>query len=196
MNAPPRSKARLTAAEERVRSKRVTPISITPCRSSNSTEEPSTSSRRGSTLTRTPTAFRVRTRSSTIAPSRLSGARIARCTSSACAIVRISARRCCEQPSVDQWATSSPSTKPTSSALTPRLPLSLERTRLAEAWSPMKRQRSAGAIRSATARAAARASMSSTLSASQRNIASLRSSAPATIRPPESQVTKAHSVAT
>src|SRR5204862_279714 len=47
IEAPTRSKACLTTAEERVSSKRRTPISVTPCRSSNSTEEPTPSSQRG-----------------------------------------------------------------------------------------------------------------------------------------------------
>ena len=69
------------------------PSRVTPCRSSNSTEEPTTSSRRGSTLTRTPTAFSVRTRLSISPASALRGAMIARCTSSVWARSRISASR-------------------------------------------------------------------------------------------------------
>ena len=61
-DAPNRSNTRLNAAEDRVKSKRLTPITVTPCRSSNSTEEPTTSNNRGNTLTRTPTAFNVRGR--------------------------------------------------------------------------------------------------------------------------------------
>ena len=37
------SKARLTSPDERVRSKRLIPITVTPCRSSNSTADPTTS---------------------------------------------------------------------------------------------------------------------------------------------------------
>ena len=49
-----RSKARFSAADERVSSKRRIPMTVRPCRSSNSTEDPTTSSSRGSTLTFTP----------------------------------------------------------------------------------------------------------------------------------------------
>ena len=195
--APIRSNARLTTAEERDISKRLTPISVTPWRSSNSTEEPTTSSRRGSTLTRTPTAFKVRTRSSISPPSALVGATIARWTFSVRARSRISASRCTEKVLVDQVPTSSRSRCPTNSAFTPPCPASFERIVRAAAWSPMNRHRSAGRARSARARAVARTSTSSRISTSHSNSAWRRlSRSPWITKPPASHATSAPSVAT
>ena len=69
--APTMSKARLTAFEEWLRPKRRIPSSVMPSTSSSSTDEPTTSGSRGSTLTRSPIAFRLRVvfrRSSETAP--------------------------------------------------------------------------------------------------------------------------------
>ncbi len=133
--------------EERVRAKRFTPITVTPCRSSNSTEEPTTSSRRGRTLTLTPTASSVRTRSSICSGSTLSGATIARCTSSDLRPARGS--RAAAAPRslpADQREASAGSIAATSSALRPWWFGELGADRLAAIrLSPMKRQRSTGA---------------------------------------------------
>ncbi len=82
--APTQSNERLTALEERLRPNRRIPSKVIPSTSSSSTDEPTTSGSRGSTLTLTPIDFRLRVvfrRSLEIAPP---GATIAR---SICSVV-------------------------------------------------------------------------------------------------------------
>ena len=185
----------MNRAEERVRSNRRTPITVTPCRSSNSTEEPTTSSSRGNTLTRTPTAFNVRTRFSISPASALRGAMIARCTSSVCAKSRISANRPTENESVDHGATLSKSKCATTFAFTPPRHPSFERIVSADTSSPMNKQRSTGATRNANTRAAARNKINNAANTNHKNKASCRSSWPCTINPPVNHATNATIVA-
>src|ERR1700677_4634723 len=194
-DAPNKSNARLNNAEERVNSKRLTPITVTPCRSSNSTEEPTTSNNRGNTLTRTPTAFNVRTRFNISPPSTLRGAMIARCTSNVRLKSLISADRDSEKLSVDHAETLSKSRCATTSAFTPPCPVNFERIVSADTSSPMNKHRSAGAIRNAKAREPARANNNPPANANHKNNASCRSNGRCVINPPASHATKAHNVA-
>ena len=193
--APSKSNARLKAAEDRVNSNRRTPITVTPCKSSNSTEEPTTSNNRGNTLTRTPTAFNVRTRFNISPPSTLRGAMIALCTSNVCAKSLISASLASEKLSVDQEETLSKSKCATTSAFTPPCPVNFERIVSAETSSPINKHRSAGATRNATPRETARAKINPPDNANHKNNASCRSNVPRTNKPLVNHATKAHNVA-
>ena len=79
---PARSKARFTSRDERVSPKRRTPSIVRPSTWSNSTDEPTTSNRRGNTVTRTPSSFATRITSSISEASVLRGATITRSISS------------------------------------------------------------------------------------------------------------------
>ena len=77
---PARSNARLRTREERDRPKRRTPSIVRPSRWSNSTDEPTTSSRCGSTETRTPACLARRIMLSVSPPWAEAGAMMTRCT--------------------------------------------------------------------------------------------------------------------
>ncbi len=77
-----RSKARFRVREECDSPKARTPSIVIPSRSSNSTEEPTASNMRGSTLTRTPTFLAIRMSSTTPSVSVASGAMTIRWTCS------------------------------------------------------------------------------------------------------------------
>ena len=143
------SKARLRARDERVNPNRRTPSMVRPSMWSNSTEEPTTSSIRGSTLTRTPACLATRMRSSVSGPPLAGRAMIARCTRWRRARPRNSASRSsgCSAPH------SSSATDATTSALTRA---SLARTTSIVASSPMMRQRSVAESRLASRRAVIR----------------------------------------
>ena len=75
-----RSNARLSRCDERESPNVRTPSIVIPSTSSNSTDEPTTSSMRGSTLTRAPAALAIRISSTTPLASVAVGAMMMRCT--------------------------------------------------------------------------------------------------------------------
>ena len=80
----PRSKRRLSIREDRERPNGRTPSTVSPSTSSNWTVEPTTSSIRGSTLTRTPIALAMRISSTTPRVSVVVGTTMMRSTCSSC----------------------------------------------------------------------------------------------------------------
>ena len=152
---PTTSKARLTRREERESPKRRTPSIVRPSRSSNSTDEPTTSSIRGSTLTRTPSALARWIASSTRWCDPASPATITRCTSCS-ATTRGRSSSVPSRPDSTDSGFASCASRPTSDAFTLGLALSLASSRAATAASPTNRQRSEGVIPRAIARAATR----------------------------------------
>ena len=154
-----RSNTRLSKRDEGDRPKPRTPSSTLPPRSSNSTEVPITSSRRGSTVTRTPEAVAMRTMSTTSSPPSWLGATITRSTRSASS-TEGSSSTLPSGRSKPSRAESWPSIRPTTTAFSAGSSANLRLIRLNAAESPITSTRSLAVARTDTKRATALATTS------------------------------------
>ena len=197
------SMARLTIAEDRVRRDRCRPSSVTPSTSSNSTEEPTTSSIRGRRLTLTPSDRTIRIASSVRSASMLLGTTMTRwmsCSTRTMPSVSIvpSGGGPGRTPFPSSSFSSSPSsgTRPTTRALTAKLTANLRLIARALSSPPRTRQRSSETSPRAMVLVAVRVTTSSVTTRPQSSPVCPRASSPSMLAPFESQIMKVSRVPT
>ncbi len=186
---PATSRLRLISRDDRVRPKRATPSTRSPSMLSTTTDEPTISRRRGSTLTFSPRDLTARTRLSTSPWSVLRGAMITRWISCSAASWATVPRGTSLSPIRTEV------TSATTSALTVALASIFWRALRQASGSPSSRQRSAGVVRRAKPRAATRAPISEKKRTNHRVSTWPPPSAPRRSGSSAIQSTSAHSVA-